>query len=92
MKGSNYKIEITGRSGNIEMMVDGRINRMDLLVLFDQLAAHLLSTSLERFLVSEMIKEGGLAKVIGREYGETTKIDLAAVKDMMKKGEQNDSN
>lgn len=83
----NYKIEITGYHGRIDMMVEGKITAFDRLVLFDQLANHLIGDSPERVIVATTIAGGGIAKITGSEYGKTTKVDLSHLDKFMKDNE-----
>ena len=79
-----FKIEVNARNGTYEFYVDGMIGEREKVVLFDQLANALALDPIERATIATIIGSGGMSKIMGREYGKTTRIDMSAIRNHKK--------
>lgn len=70
------KFELTIRmyESGMEVRANGKLDRVDRFVLFDQLANRLLRPS-ERPVVGRFISNGGVEKMVGESYSTTYQID-----------------
>lgn len=81
----NYELDIKGFDNRIEMRLHGSMSMWEKLTMLDQITKHLDLDDFGRFAVGYTIMEGGIAKIMGKDYGTTIKFDGEALMKMMEK-------
>ena len=91
-----FEITLQGYNDRLEMSVHGEIGLFEQLMIIDRLVHLFKYDRLMRAICGYMITRGGIAAILGRDYGTEYRYDVDAIKEMMEKfkkeGTQNDSN
>ena len=70
-----YEMNIKMYKERLEITGHGELDESDIAIIFDQLANALKLGMPERFMVGAIISGGGIAKMMGRDYGTTVSVD-----------------
>lgn len=70
-----YEMNIKMYNERLEINGHGELCDTDIAIIFDQLANALKLDMPDRFMIGAIISVGGIAKMMGRDYGTTVSVD-----------------
>ena len=85
MEKRKYKIHLDGYDDRLEMEISGNFGFLEQLMIIDRLVHVFEYDELMRTICSYMILRGGLAAILGHDYGTEYRFDGEALKEMMEK-------
>lgn len=80
-----YEITLQGYNDRLEMSVHGDIGLFEQLMIIDRLVHVFKLSKLMRAICGYMISRGGLAVILGQDYGTEYRFDGEALMKMMEK-------